>query len=152
MVGFTDFIITFFFFSCASFDCYYLHIWSIFSTDSLQFFQYFSYFSSANAASYHDPKSMPEAKPEVKKPEFVISGGPSIKQCEILNNKYAAFSVSLVKICLLLLRISHCFIEGPPDMTNLSFLTSGLVSSIDCVFFDIFFCDFAQISTISFNL
>ena len=30
---------------------------------------------------------MPEAKPEVKKPEFVISGGPSIKQCEILNDK-----------------------------------------------------------------
>ena len=45
------------------------------------------FFSSANAASYHDPKSMPEAKPEVKKPEFVISGGPSIKQCEILNDK-----------------------------------------------------------------
>ena len=34
-------------------------------------------------------KSMPDAKPEVKKPEFVISGGPSIKQCEILNNKKA---------------------------------------------------------------
>ena len=32
-------------------------------------------------------KSMPDAKPEVKKPEFVISGGPSIKQCEILNDK-----------------------------------------------------------------
>ena len=47
-----------------------------------------SYFvSAANSASYHDPKSMPEAKPEVKKPEFVISGGPSIKQCEILNDK-----------------------------------------------------------------
>ena len=30
---------------------------------------------------------MPEVKPEVKKPEFVISGGPSIKQCEILNDK-----------------------------------------------------------------
>ena len=45
------------------------------------------FFSTANAASYHDPKSMPEAKPEVKKPEFVISGGPSIKQCEILNDK-----------------------------------------------------------------
>ena len=48
-------------------------------------FTYF--FSAANAASYHDPKSMPEVKPEVKKPEFVISGGPSIKQCEILNDK-----------------------------------------------------------------
>ena len=30
---------------------------------------------------------MPEIKPEVKKPEFAISGGPSIKQCEILNDK-----------------------------------------------------------------
>ena len=30
---------------------------------------------------------MPEIKPEVKKAEFVISGGPSIKQCEILNDK-----------------------------------------------------------------
>ena len=47
----------------------------------------YDFFSAANAASYHDPKSMPEAKPEVKKPEFVISGGPSIKQCEILNDK-----------------------------------------------------------------
>jgi len=43
--------------------------------------------TAANSASYHDPKSMPEVKPEVKKPEFVISGGPSIKQCEILNDK-----------------------------------------------------------------
>jgi len=45
------------------------------------------YHSTAAAASYHDPKSMPEVKPEIKKPEFVISGGPSIKQCEILNDK-----------------------------------------------------------------
>ena len=51
-------------------------------------FANFSYFFlAANSASYHDPKSMPEVKPEVKKPEFVISGGPSIKQCEILNDK-----------------------------------------------------------------
>lgn len=34
----------------------------------------------------HDPKS-PELKPEVKKAEFIIPGGPSIKQCEILNDK-----------------------------------------------------------------
>ena len=45
------------------------------------------FISTAAAASYHDPKSMPEAKPEIKKAEFVISGGPSIKQCEILNDK-----------------------------------------------------------------
>ena len=34
----------------------------------------------------HDPKA-PELKPEVKKAEFIIPGGPSIKQCEILNDK-----------------------------------------------------------------
>ncbi len=42
----------------------------------------------SNAASYHDPKLPSEAKPaEVKKAELVIPGGPSIKQCEILNDK-----------------------------------------------------------------
>ena len=34
----------------------------------------------------HDPKS-PDIKPEVKKAELIIPGGPSIKQCEILNDK-----------------------------------------------------------------
>lgn len=37
--------------------------------------------------NFYDPKSVAEVKAEVKKPEFVIPGGPSIKQCEILNDK-----------------------------------------------------------------
>ena len=41
---------------------------------------------SSSTSSYHDPKSS-ELRTEVKKPEFVIPGGPSIKQCEILNDK-----------------------------------------------------------------
>ena len=42
--------------------------------------------ASAVSATYHDPKSS-EIRSEIKKPEFVIAGGPSIKQCEILNDK-----------------------------------------------------------------
>ena len=47
-------------------------------------------YNSTNT-SYHDPKSAASSElqrsGEVKKPEFVIPGGPSIKQCEILNDK-----------------------------------------------------------------
>ena len=74
---------------------------------------------------------MPDAKPEVKKPKFVISGGPSIKQCEILSNKRPILIKDTENAVYLLYRISHCFIEGPPEMTNSGFLTSGLTSGID---------------------
>ena len=74
---------------------------------------------------------MPDAKLEVKKPKFAISGGPSIKQCEILNNKRHILTKDTENAVSLLLRISHCFIEGPPEMTNSGFLTSGLASGID---------------------
>ena len=44
------------------------------------------YLDYHSTGTFHDPKS-PEVKAEVKKAEFVIPGGPSIKQCEILNDK-----------------------------------------------------------------
>jgi hypothetical protein len=42
---------------------------------------------AAAAAAAAVAKTPDTAKPEVKIPEFVIPGGPSIKQCEILNDK-----------------------------------------------------------------
>ena len=43
--------------------------------------------TSSSSSNFHDPKSSAEIRSEIKKPEFVIAGGPSIKQCEILNDK-----------------------------------------------------------------
>ena len=48
--------------------------------------------TSASSSFHVDPNSKSsssasEIKSDIKKPEFVIAGGPSIKQCEILNDK-----------------------------------------------------------------
>ena len=65
---------------------------------------------------------MSDAKLEVKKLKFVISGRPSIKQCEILNNKRHILTKDKENAVYLSLRISHCFIKGPTGNDKLGFL------------------------------